>query len=70
MLTELIKQDLQEPQVVVVPTGPLLHQGDENIFEEYRSQLASITPSNWGMVREKLSELGIDGRGFILARET
>ena len=70
MLTKLIKQDLQEPRVVVVPTGPLLHQGDENIFEEYRSQLASVTPSNWGMVCKNFWGLGIDGQDCILAQET
>ena len=49
-----------------MPTGLLLHQLDE----EYRGQLASVTPSNWGAVWEKITELGIDGRGRILARDT
>ena len=63
---EMLKQDLQESRAVVVPTGLLLHQVDE----EYRGQLASVTPSNWGAVREKITERGIDGRGQILARDT
>ena len=66
----MLKQDLQESRAVVVPTGLLLHQVDEAVFEEYRGQLASVTPSNWGAVREKITELGIDGRGRILARDT
>ena len=66
----MLKQDLQESRAVVVPTGLLLHQVDEAVFEEYRGQLASVTPSNWGAVREKITELGIDGRGQILARDT
>ena len=53
-----------------MPTGLLLHQVDEAVFEEYRGQLASVMPSNWGAVREKITELGIDGRGRILARDT
>ena len=53
-----------------MPTGLLLHQVDEAVFEEYRGQLASVTPSNWGAVREKITEWGIDGRGRILARDT
>ena len=63
---EMLKQDLQESRAVVVPTGPLLHQVDE----EYRGQLASVTPSNWGAVQEEITERGIDGRGRILARDT
>ena len=39
---EMLKQDLQESKAVVGPTGLLLHQVDE----EYRGQLASVTPSN------------------------
>ena len=63
---EMLKQDLPESRAVVVPTGLLLHQVDE----EYRGQLASGTPSNWGAVREKITKLGIDGRERILARDT
>ena len=53
-----------------MPTGALLHQVDEGVFDEYRSTLAGVTPSNWTTVREKLGELGIDGRGRMLSRET
>ena len=61
MLTELIKQYLQESQVVVVPTGLLLYQVDENVFDKHKNQLASVMPSNWATVCEKLLEHDIDG---------
>ena len=70
LLTELIKQEVHDSRAIVMPTGALLHQVDEGVFDEYCSTLAGVTPSNWMTVREKLRELGIDGRGRMLSRET
>ena len=70
LLTELIKQEVHDSRAIVMPTGALLHQVDEGVFDEYRSTLAGVTPSNWTTVREKLGELGIDGRGRMLSCET
>ena len=67
---ELIKQEVHDSHAIVMPTGALLHQVNEGVFDEYRSTLAGVTPSNWTTVREKLEELGINGRGRILSRET
>ena len=61
---------MHDSRAIVMPTGALLHQVDEGVFDEYRSTLAGVTPSNWTTVREKLGELGIDGRGRMLSRET
>ena len=70
LLTELIKQEVHDSRAIVMPTGALFHQVDEGVFDKYRSTLAGVTPSNWTTVREKLGELGIDGRGRMLSRET
>ena len=70
LLTELIKQEMHDSRAIVMPTGALLHQVDEGVFDEYRSTLAGFTPSNWTTVCEKLGELGINGRGRMLSHKT
>ena len=70
LLTEPIKQEVHDSHSIVMPMCTLLHQVDEGVFDKYRSTLAGVTPSNWTTVREKLGELGIDGRGRMLSRET
>ena len=67
---ELIKQEVHDFCAIVMPMGALLHQVDEGVFDEYCSTLAGVTPSSWTTVREKLGELGIDGRGRMLSHET
>ena len=67
---ELIKQEVHNSHAIVIPTGALLHQVDEGVFDKYRSTLAGVTPSNWMTVREKLRVLGIIGRGRMVSRET
>ena len=61
---------MHDSHAIVMPTGALLHQVDKGVFDEYRSTLAGITPSNWTTVREKFRELSIDGRGRILSHKT
>ena len=46
LLTQLIKQEVHDSHAIVMPTGALLHQVDEGVFDKYRSTLAGITPSN------------------------
>ena len=70
LLMELIKQEVHNSRTIVMPTGAVLHQVDEGVFDEYHSTLAGVTPSNWTTVREKLGELGIDGRGRMLSCKT
>ena len=69
-LTMLIKQEVLNSCAIVMPTGALLHQVNEGLFDEYCSTLAGVTPSNWTTVQEKLGELGIDGSGRMLSCET
>ena len=70
LLMELIKQEVHNSHAIVMPMGALLHQVNEGVFDKYCSTLAGVTPSNWTTVREKLGELGIDGRGRMLSHET
>ena len=70
VLAQLIEQNVQEQRALVVPTGALLHQVDEEVFSEYKTTLAGVTQHNMGSIKSKLADLGVDSRGRVLSRET
>ena len=49
-----------------MPEGTLAHLVNQETFESYRSALGGLNAKNKEVVEQKLSELGIDGRGHVL----
>lgn len=52
-----------------MPEGALVHLIDDATFDQYRSTLSGVTSKNIDTVEAKLTELGIDGRGSLLANK-
>ena len=68
ILAMIVSQSVRESRAMVLPEGALIHMVDEKVFNDYKEALGGVTPSNIGEVEDKLSKLGIDGRGQVLGK--
>ena len=63
LLAQLIAMNVREQKPIVMPEGTLAHLVNTETFDSYRDALGGLNAKNKEVVEQKLSELGIDGRG-------
>lgn len=66
LLATLVSINVKEARATVLPENTLAHVVDQATFDAYRSTLGGLTAQNQAEVREKLANMGIDGRGSNL----